>query len=503
MSIRKSLFDLIIVIAILCTFTITFAFGQTTTPKRKAKPQAKPAASTATPTTTRSRRVASATETETTKPESAASNPTTEAALVNSPAPAESPSPVQSKATAKPAEKTPEVPAETASQTPAQPASDPIMQLRDQIDAAATPQDRIRLQLKLAEELAGNGKKSEAVAELHAITGSDVFDPQGFYNAGNALARLGDTEEAVNAYRKAIEQRKGRYSRALNNLGVLLLRLGRWDEAQESFLSALRIESFRYAEASYNLGRLYATRGQMDLAVREWRRAVAVDPDHAAAAQSLARSGNEGRITVEQAAPVPSRTTDNRTAVKNTNKSMASERPKSSSFSNTRLVLDPTSFSYLQRARNASERGNKTEAIENYQRVIARENGYFAPANLELSFILIGLKRNDEAMAALREVVNRDGSKYPISYYHLARIYEVKGELKLAEEAFAQAVAAYGTQNSQFLLDLSRVREKQGDFKGALEAMEKYVTLVKKDGQDIAWSEERVAVLRQKASVPK
>ena len=487
MRIRKKL----IALAIVSTFTFTLALAQKTEPKLKTSVPAKPAAS-PTPTSSRGRRVDSATENggtqnETGKPEKAASEPSP----ANSPSPAESPAPASATVDSKPAENSSDMPAEAASATP----SDPIMALREQIDAAPTPQDQIRLRLQLAEELANSGKKVEAVSELHSLTGLDVFDPQGFYNAGNALARLGDTDEAVNAYRKAIEQRKGGYSRALNNLGVVLLRVGRWDEAREAFLSALRVESFHYAEASYNLGRLYATRGEMDLAVREWRRAVAVDPEHVAAKQSLARSGTEGRISVEQTRPVSS-------AV---GTGIVSGSPKSSSSSNSAkpLTLDPTSFGFLQKARTASERGNKPEAIDNYQRVIARENGYFAPANLELSYLLIGLRRNDEAMTTLLPVVNREGSRYPIGYYHLARIYEGKGELKLAEAAFANAVAAYGDQNGQFLLDLSRIREKQGNFKGALEAMEQYVGVVKKDGQDIAWSSERLTALRQKASVPK
>jgi len=33
---------------------------------------------------------------------------------------------------------------------------------------------------------------------------------------------------AISAYKTAIEQRKGYYSRAYNNLGVMLLRAGRW-----------------------------------------------------------------------------------------------------------------------------------------------------------------------------------------------------------------------------------------------------------------------------------
>ena len=66
------------------------------------------------------------------------------------------------------------------------------------------------------------------------------------------------------------------------------------------------------------------------------------------------------------------------------------------------------------------------EAVDNFRRVLSRENGYFPPANLELSYALLGLKRDDEAFANLLEVTKRDGARYPISYYHLARLYELK-----------------------------------------------------------------------------
>ncbi|HEU4869678.1 MAG TPA: tetratricopeptide repeat protein, partial [Pyrinomonadaceae bacterium] len=135
---------------------------------------------------------------------------------------------------------------------------DPMTTLRDEIQAAATASDRIRSQLKLAELLASTGYKTEAVKELQLIANSGSFDPVGFYNLGNSFARLGETEAAIDAYRTAIEQRKGRYSRAYNNLGVVLLRTGRWDEAHDALLSALKLENFRYAEASYNLGRVYS-----------------------------------------------------------------------------------------------------------------------------------------------------------------------------------------------------------------------------------------------------
>ena len=368
---------------------------------------------------------------------------------------------------------------------------DPVTVLRDEIKAAATDSDRIRLQLKLAELLASTGHISDARAELQLIASSGAFDPAGFYNLGNSFARIGDTQAAIDAYNTAIEQRKGRYSRAYNNLGVVLLRTGQWDEAQEALLSALKLENFRYAEASYNLGRVYSARGQKDLAAREWKRALNVNPEHDAAAQALANVGTEERIVVEPkpSKPAPeSKPSEIKTSATKKSTPAAAVAKKS-------LSLDQASFDLLQRARTASERGKMSEAADNFIRLLNREGGYFPPANLELSYALISLKRYDEAIGNLLQVSQRDGARYPISYYHLARLYETRGELKLAESAFTQAVNAYSATNGQFLLDLTRVREKLGDFKGALDAMERYLKL----GEKPIGVDERLAELRRKA----
>jgi tetratricopeptide (TPR) repeat protein len=364
---------------------------------------------------------------------------------------------------------------------------DPVKALREQIAAATTAPDRNRLQLKLSEELVKTGYKTEALAELNGILNTNDFDPIGYYNLGNAFARLGESDSAITAYRRAIEQRNGAYSRAHNNLGVLMLRQGRWDEAYDAFIAALKLENFRYAEASYNLGRLYDARGQHDLAVREWRRALVVDPKHDAAAQALARGDNDDVIVV-----APSSKSSK------TGKTSTPANSSAGPGAITRLTLDQTSFDYLQRARTASERGKTLDAVENYNRVLKRVVGYFAPANLELSYALLSLKRYDEAQAQLLQVSQRDGARYPVSYFHLARLYELKGDLKLAETAFSNAHEANTAANVRYLLDVSRVREKQGDFKGALAAMERYVTVVQQQGEKPAWCDERLAALRAK-----
>ena len=367
------------------------------------------------------------------------------------------------------------------------PPEDPVASLRFQIAAANTGVERIRLQLKLADTLVNTGHKTEALKELDAVANSSAFDPPSFYNLGNAYARMGETDAALNAYRQAIDQRKGKYSRAFNNMGVILLRMGRWEEAYEAFIGALKIESFRYAEASYNLGRLYSARGQKDLAAREWRRALTIDPEHDAAKQALATINDDDRIVVAEVAPA--KTSPKPTRVEAKNAPVRVAKP---------LALDQASYDFLQRARTSTERGKLTEAVDNFQRVLERQGGYFAPANLELSYVLLNLKRYDEAMGYLLAVSKRDGARYPISYFHLARTYELKGDLKSAETAFVQAINAHVPTNSQFLLDLIRVREKQGDYKGALDALERYLALVQEHGQKPTWSDQRLAELRAK-----
>ncbi|HEV8371220.1 MAG TPA: tetratricopeptide repeat protein [Pyrinomonadaceae bacterium] len=496
----KTKFSLLVLLLVATT-----CFAQLFAQTRKTTKRAPTAPKSAEANKTRSRRTGQPSETQTAtqpqpsvpKPESTPV-PTTTAETEKPATPAKEPV-VETVPEAKPAEK----PEPTATAVP----QDPFAVLRDQIDAAASGPERIQLRLKLVEEFVSAGKRTEALSELHAIVNTDVFDPQGFYNTGNSFARLGETDAAVGAYRKAIEQRKGRYSRAFNNLGVVLLRVGRWDEAYDALLSALKLEAFRYPEASYNLGRLYAARGQSDLAVREWRRVLAQNPDHTAAANALARVGTEGRVVVETVrAPSPRSNTErsSKPSGGETVKAAVAEKPVSTKTSKSvapasrSLVLDPASFGFLQRARDFSEKGKTVEAVDSYKRLLNRQSGYFPPANLEVSFALMNLKRYDEAQGNLQIVVDRDGARYPISYFHLARLFELKGDLKQAETLFSQAVAAFGSQNAQFLLDVSRVREKQGNFKGALEAMESYLSLMQQHGEQPSWSGERLTSLRQK-----
>ncbi|HVF54655.1 MAG TPA: tetratricopeptide repeat protein [Pyrinomonadaceae bacterium] len=414
---------------------------------------------------------------------------------------------------------------------------------RAKIDEEKSETERARLQRAYVERLVALNRKAEAVSELRLMLAEERFDPAYFYNAGNALARLGESGAAVEAYRKAIAQRRGNYSRAQHNLGVVLIRQGRWEDAQEALKAALRLENYNYAEASYNLGRLHALRGEAGLAIVEWTRTLRIRPDHTDAAVALARTlaedgdaeqalsvidafvkrferkgaGVPRAVEVARGEIVAARNLaleaekggdDGDAKDSNGETSPARDGELKANYREARtpstaklrpLSTDRSTYDVLKRARAARDAGRNEEAVALYNRVVENRGGYFPPANLELGYALGDLRRNEEAVAALLPVARKDGARYPVVFYHLGRCYEYLGQLGLAGENFERAVSLFGDTNPQFMLDLSRVREKEGKRVEALAAMENYVRASERNGSAAPdWAHKRLAQLREK-----
>jgi tetratricopeptide (TPR) repeat protein len=423
-------------------------------------------------------------------------------------------------------------------------------------DASSSPADRARQRQAMAERLAESGNRPEAVALLRSMLAEERFDPAFFYNTGNALARMGESEAAVDAYRKAVAQRHGAYARAQHNLGVVLTRLGRWEEAEESLTAALKLESFNYAEASYSLGRLHALRGESGLAVTEWTRTLRLKPEHADAAVSLARLLAEGGDTTQalsvldalserlgrRGVEVPrevavargevvaaanvlaeeSRAGDNghesvliksksSGGVESATAGVLKSKPlgeadarsvlrNARTASTQPVVANGSALDLLRRARAARDGGRNDEALALYRRAVESNGGYFAPANLELAYTLATLRRNEEAVAGVLTVIRRDGTRFPVAFYHVARFYEHMNRLAEAEEAFARAAELMGESSPQFYIDLSRVREREGNYAGALAAAEEYVRLSTRAGHVPDWARTRVEQLKKKSA---
>jgi len=150
----------------------------------------------------------------------------------------------------------------------------------------------------------------------------DPLYPDGYNNAGIALARLGRWPEAIKDYESALAIRP-HFSAAESNLGVALaaeghvesavehyanavaadstnvdaetnwgnalVRLNRLDEAVSHYEAALRIQP-RNAGAHLNLGVALAKRGRMHDAIDEFRRALEIDPSLVEAKEFLDRA---------------------------------------------------------------------------------------------------------------------------------------------------------------------------------------------------------------------
>jgi tetratricopeptide (TPR) repeat protein len=445
-----------------------------------------------------------------------------------------------------------------SSTQPASASGDEFEELKSQIASASNPAERGRLRQTLAARLAESGRKAEAVEMLRSMLAEERFDPPFFYNTGNALARLGESNAAVEAYRKAISQRHGNYSRAQNNLGVVLMRLGRWDESEEALTAALKLENYNYAEASYSLGRLHALRGEAGLAIAEWQRTLRLDPGHADAAVALARAlaedgnpeqgiavldsftsragkggavvprevavargeivaatnvaeeerGERRRTEVVEASPSASRS-ERGSQPEKVSLSEKNSQPEKVSPNYPReartsskplhpLVVGREAYSLLMNARDARADKHDEEAVALYRKAIEANGGYFAPANIELGYTLTGLHRNEEAAASLLVVLRKEGARYPVAYYHLGRIYEHLGRIEEAGDAFQRAAELMGETSPQFYADVSRVREREGRYADALAAAEQYVRLTSQTGDVPDWAKDRVNSLRKK-----
>ena len=400
-----------------------------------------------------------------------------------------------------------------------------LERLRAEIKDAPPGALRARLQRALVDHLVALKREPEALDALRLMIHEDRYDPPFFFNTGNALARLGDASAAEDAYRKAISQRRGNYSRALNNLGVILIRQGHWDEARQTLSAALMQENYTYAEASYNLGRLHLLRGEADLAIREWLRTLRLEPAHAEAAAALARAYTEdGDIerginvldnfvarSTRTGAGVPREIAEARrelVAAANTTEDTPAANPKTGSARDDARrgaksgahEVDRATYELLRAARAERESGSAEEAVERYRGLLARHpGGYFPPANLELGIALINLKRDEEAIAALLPLTQKDAARFPVAHYHLGRLFERQGHLARAADSFQRAAELYGDTNPQVLVELSRLREKAGDHAGALSAMNDYAAALGRQGTIPAWVAERQLKLKQKA----
>ncbi len=133
--------------------------------------------------------------------------------------------------------------------------------------------------------LSGVGKPFEAAAAFLRAAQLRPYDAQTPYRAALAYAEAGRLREAENALRLAVE-RDPRFDRAWYNLGLLLAQVNRFPQSVEALQHAEKIAP-TVADYPYALATVLLRTGDTEGARAAARRALAVDPENAAALHLL------------------------------------------------------------------------------------------------------------------------------------------------------------------------------------------------------------------------
>jgi tetratricopeptide (TPR) repeat protein len=130
---------------------------------------------------------------------------------------------------------------------------------------------------KLGIALVRVGQAEDAVAAYRRAVELDPRNGAAHYNLADALYDLGRPEQAIAAYRRAIETHPPSATDSHNGLGLALEARGQVKEAMAEYRRAIARDP-RSPFPRQNLGRLLAAQGQVAAAMEEYRRAIACDP---------------------------------------------------------------------------------------------------------------------------------------------------------------------------------------------------------------------------------
>jgi tetratricopeptide (TPR) repeat protein len=129
-----------------------------------------------------------------------------------------------------------------------------------------------------------DAKKSfEAATKLHASYPDTL--PNAWNNLGLLAARAGQTGDAIEYFKKALDLNPALFV-ALQNLGSAYRQQRRWDEARDALEKALSINSGD-AEANYSLGMVFAQTGDTDRASEYLHKALQLRPAYPEALNNL------------------------------------------------------------------------------------------------------------------------------------------------------------------------------------------------------------------------
>ena len=140
-------------------------------------------------------------------------------------------------------------------------------------------------QLQVLVKLYTRGQYQEVLGKISQLLGQFPNSVNLYNILGAANQKLGKSEEAIEAYTKALSI-KPDFAEAYNNMGSTLQDQGKLDDAIEAYTKALSIKP-DYADACYNMGNTLQDQGKLDEAIEAYTKALSVKPDYAEAHNNM------------------------------------------------------------------------------------------------------------------------------------------------------------------------------------------------------------------------
>ncbi|MBM4251875.1 MAG: tetratricopeptide repeat protein [Deltaproteobacteria bacterium] len=231
---------------------------------------------------------------------------------------------------------------------------------------------------------------------------------------------------------------------AWQSLGAGYMTDQRWTDAARAFTSALSLRP-RFRDGLYNLGLAYERQGQHELALEQFNKIIGSGASTATALEGAARVANQlGQFEVSRGYLMQS-------------EDLFPGRAETARLLADALVgikdIEGANRMYLEALRrqpNASEihtvygdfladHGDPQAAVRAYLQAIAIDAQSVAP-RINLGSLLASLGRFEEAEVQLREGV-RLAPKLATGYVNLALVFERKGDLKAAADAYRNALS--------------------------------------------------------------
>jgi predicted O-linked N-acetylglucosamine transferase (SPINDLY family) len=289
--------------------------------------------------------------------------------------------------------------------------------------------------------LAEQGCVEEAIAAYRRALELDPNSAASRNNLGNALNSLGRFGEALIQFQRALEM-KPDYPEAHNNLGNVLRGLGRFDEAMAAYRQAIHFNP-QFAKAHNNLGAARMECGQTREAIASCRRALEIAPDYPEAWNNLGNALRdlgqleEASASFRQALHLRP---DFAEASNNLGVVLADQGKFDEAEAACRRAIEiRTDYleAYNSLGNLLGSRGRLADAETAYRRALAL-NPHYAEAHGNLGAVLAQLGRLDEARAVLQQALELEPGA-PSAHCNLANVLKDQGCIDEAVAAFRRS----------------------------------------------------------------